>query len=48
MVSQEDVVSLEEVATTSYPSPKPKRRRDETVTIEPATPTSHTSPAPKT
>ena len=47
MVSLEDVVSPEEIPTSSYPSPNPKRRRDKTVTIEPAAATSPTSPPPK-
>ena len=39
---QEDVMSLEEVATNSFPSQKPKHRREKTVPKEPAALTSHT------
>ena len=31
LLTQDDVVSLDEVPTTSYPSPQSKRKRDETI-----------------
>ena len=47
VLSQDDVVSPDEVPTTSYPSPQSKRKRDESVTIETGASTTRDSPPHK-